>query len=176
MPAPHKLEICSHPPLIDMWGQSLDDCCAAQEVRRIEVRATSTAASSSNTPSPNKTPRKKTRSFGYCQAQPFPLDIPALQQNYGGQLFPVRPPMIHQQWMPPQWDDQLCVDNFPTLAIHNANVVSPECDWAKGWEMPGMQNGRTNSRLMSDGWVCSSSAPHVSDGVGECRRYVGGTW
>jgi hypothetical protein len=28
-------------------------------------------------------------------------------------------------------DDQLCTDNFPTVAIHNANVVSPECDWAR---------------------------------------------
>jgi hypothetical protein len=70
-----------------MWGQSLDACPTAQEVRRIEARAISTAASSSNTPSPKKMPRKKTRSFGYCQAKPFSLDIPALQQNYGGQLF-----------------------------------------------------------------------------------------
>jgi hypothetical protein len=39
--------------------------------------------------------------------------------------------MIPQQWMLPQWDEQLCVDNFPTAAIHNAKVVSPECDWAR---------------------------------------------
>jgi hypothetical protein len=30
-----------------------------------------------------------------------------------------------------QWDEQLCLDNFPTAAIHNANVVAPECDWAR---------------------------------------------
>jgi hypothetical protein len=33
--------------------------------------------------------------------------------------------------MPPQWDDQLCVDNIPTAAIYNPDVVSPECDWAR---------------------------------------------
>jgi hypothetical protein len=62
-----------------------------KRARRIEARAISTAALSSNTPSPNKTPRKKTRSSGYCQSKPFSLDIPALQQNYGDNYF--QPPV-----------------------------------------------------------------------------------
>jgi hypothetical protein len=119
-----------------MWGQSLDTRCTAHEARRIEVRAALTTTSSSNTPSPNKTPRKKTRSSSYGPLRPFPLDIPALQQNYGGPTFPCsqvagRPPILLQQWMPPQWDEQLCVDNFPSVAIHTANMVSSECDWAR---------------------------------------------
>ncbi len=134
MPAPHKLAFCLLLPLIDMWGQSLVACHTTQQARRIEVRATLTTASSSNTPSPNKTPRKKTRSSGYGPARPFPLDIPALQQNYGWRLFPGRPPMLRQWWMPPQWDEQLCVDNFSTVAIHTANKVSPECDCGQGSE------------------------------------------
>jgi hypothetical protein len=54
------------------------------------------------------------RSSGYgTTAQPFPLDILALQQNYGGQLIPPpqfagRPPMLLQKWMPLQWDEQPC--------------------------------------------------------------------
>jgi hypothetical protein len=41
----YQSTLLSLPPLIDMWGQSLDACCAAQEARRIEARAASNAAS-----------------------------------------------------------------------------------------------------------------------------------
>jgi hypothetical protein len=33
--------------------------------------------------------------------------------------------------MPPQWDEQLCLDNFATAAIDTANEATPECDWAQ---------------------------------------------
>jgi hypothetical protein len=120
--------LLSLPPLIDMWGQSLDACLAAQEARRIEARAASTIVSESrNSPSPNKTPRKKTRSIGCgTTAQLFSLDIPALQENYGGQLIPPpqfagRPPMLLQRWLPPQWDEHPCLDIFATAVIDTAN-------------------------------------------------------
>ncbi len=50
MPAKCRLALYSLPPLIDMWGQSLDAHCIAQEAREIEARAALTATLSSNTP------------------------------------------------------------------------------------------------------------------------------
>ncbi len=130
--------LLSLPPLIDMWGQSLDAHRAAQEARRIEARAASTIVlESRNSPSPNKTPRKKTRSIGYgTTARPFSLDISALQENYGGQLIPPPqlaggPPMLLQRWLPPQWDEHPCLDSFATAAIDTANKATPDCDWAQ---------------------------------------------
>ncbi len=63
--------------------------------------------------------------------------------------------MILQQWMPPQWDDQLCVDNFPTAAIYNVDVVSPECDWARvGKCLVCRMAGPTLVPCQMDGCVC----------------------
>ena len=100
----HSHTLLSLPPPIDMWDKSLEVCSADQKTRRIQARAASnTTSKSRNAPSPNKTPRKKSRSSGYLSARLYPLDIPALQHNYDNPLFSAppqvadRPAMLLQQ-------------------------------------------------------------------------------